>query len=243
MAHTTFTITSPLYDEVSTDAYKRKLLDAAPPGSKISAIRVTPKIAVRVERDYDPSNPRDNDNLGVMYCEHNRYSLGDKNAEDPRVDMCIKCKSKADCCYCEDPQIEQIMDPDVFAYLWLYLYDHSGITISASRGGNPFHCPWDSGCVGIIYMPRKVAEENWPSLKDDEDALRAAAEKCLQAEVEEYDDYLTGNYWGYVIENEEGMMEDSCWGFHGDKLEDTGMLDHVDEKYHELLKAAWDNRT
>jgi hypothetical protein len=37
----------------------------------------------------------------------------------------------------------------------LYLYDHSGITISTS----PFSCGWDSGQVGFIYLTRQKCEE------------------------------------------------------------------------------------
>lgn len=37
-----------------------------------------------------------------------------------------------------------------YVILPLYLYDHSGITISTG----PFSCPWDSGQVGWIYAPK-----------------------------------------------------------------------------------------
>ena len=42
------------------------------------------------------------------------------------------------------------------------------------------------------------------------------AEKCLRSEVETYDDYLTGQVYGYIIEDENGEQLDSCWGFLGD---------------------------
>ena len=95
----------------------------------------------------------------------------------------------------------------------LYLYDHSGITMSTGS----FGCPWDSGQVGFIYMTREKAEENWPSLKDDPDALRLKAEERLEAEVEVYDQYLTGEVYGYVIEDDDGEEVESCWGFYGEE--------------------------
>jgi hypothetical protein len=52
--------------------------------------------------------------------------------------------------------------------------------------------------------------ENWP---DDPDAL-AKAEACLRAEVQEYDSYLTGDVYGYVVAAGEDD-EESCWGFYG----------------------------
>lgn len=98
----------------------------------------------------------------------------------------------------------------------LYLMDHSGLTISTE----PFSCPWDSGRVGWIYMPISTARENWSSLPDDE--LREAAERCLRAEVEEYDAYLRGDTWGYTIEDEHGDELASCWGFLGEKYARQG---------------------
>lgn len=37
----------------------------------------------------------------------------------------------------------------------------------------------------------------------------------MVAEVETYDQYLTGDVYGYVIESEDGTVDDSCWGFFG----------------------------
>ena len=38
----------------------------------------------------------------------------------------------------------------------------------------------------------------------------------MDAEVKEYDDYLTGNCWGFIVEDESGEHLESCWGFLGD---------------------------
>jgi len=44
----------------------------------------------------------------------------------------------------------------------LYLYDHSGITMSTS----PFSCPWDSGQVGFAYVDRATVEREWGKIYD-----------------------------------------------------------------------------
>lgn len=46
-----------------------------------------------------------------------------------------------------EAKVKAALDEKV-AMLPLFLYDHSGITMSTG----PFHCPWDSGQVGFIYM-------------------------------------------------------------------------------------------
>ena len=44
---------------------------------------------LHAEDDPDPTNPRRDDegNIGTMYCEHNRYRLGDKTDLKSKLDM------------------------------------------------------------------------------------------------------------------------------------------------------------
>ncbi len=132
-------------------------------------------IVGKIEREEDPMDPREWDNLGTMVCRHRNYNLGD-TIETP------------------DNYKDLIVLP-------LYLYDHSGITMSTK----PFSCPLDSGQVGIIYV--KKGTEGF----SDED-LRSN----MKAEVEEYNNFITGNVWCYTIENSQGEYLDSCCGFFGD---------------------------
>jgi hypothetical protein len=90
----------------------------------------------------------------------------------------------------------------------LYLYDHSGITISCRS----FPCPWDSGQVGAIYV---TAEKVNAEYGDTSKSSVTRAIGCLESEVTEYDQYLTGQVYGYVITDDDGTEVDSCWGFYG----------------------------
>jgi len=179
-------------------------------------------ITVKIEYDSDPGNPRTEwDNAGTMVCWHNRYTLGD---EQP------KC----------DPQ-EYLADlPEDTLVLPLFLYDHSGITMSTGS----FGCQWDSGQVGFIFCTPETIAKEW-------NGDREAAQKCLEAEVKVYDDYLTGAVFGFVIEkivecdscgHHEPEHIDSCWGFYGHDGSLEAMRDHVEPEYHAALEAAWDNR-
>jgi len=69
---------------------------------------------------------------------------------------------------------------DVHTILPLYLYDHSGITISTS----PFGCNWDSGQVGWVFITNQTIKE--------EGIDESKVEEYLKSEVETYDQYLTG---------------------------------------------------
>lgn len=154
-------------------------------------------------------NPRENFDcwLGNMVCWHNRYTLGDEQpGEDPRrwLHEWRRGRKEKD-----------------FVILPLYLYDHSGITMSTSS----FSCPWDSGQVGYIIATRERAAELgivWD---------RNAIADILQAEVREYDQYLTGDIYGFNVEEKMpcGHWEDtdSCWGFYGTDWEANGLADAV----------------
>lgn len=187
-------------------------------------------IIVKVLHDQDPMSPLEWDNFGVMACWHRRYNLGHVQPKETPEEW---LKANA---------------PKGSIVLPLYLYDHSGITISTGSFGDP----WDSGQVGyIVATPAKIRE--CYMVKRITKATRAKAEALLRAEVKTYDDFLTGNVWGFTIESVKDCescgqkthgdeeVDESCWGFFGDDLE--GMKGHVDAKYHDALEKAWANRS
>lgn len=159
-------------------------------------------------QDSDASNPREDvDNFGRMVCCHRNYKLSDE----------------PDCLYNGKKHTETFDEPSDFQAWWeengkggailpLYLYDHSGITMSTGSFGDV----WDSGQVGYIYATRRMILENW-NRKHVTKKLREQADALLKAEVETYDQYLTGDVYGYQIEDGDGKHLDSCWGFFGHK--------------------------
>jgi hypothetical protein len=150
---------------------------------------------ITIEQDQEASNPRtEYDNFGTMVCSHKRYTLGDKT-DYRHSDFSTWAELQA--------KIEE--DNDVFVLLPVYMYDHSGITISTS----PFSCSWDSGQIGFIFCTNKqVAEEKWS---------KEEAVQCLIGEIETYDQYLRGDVWCFAIHNPENYDEvlESCCGFFG----------------------------
>jgi hypothetical protein len=131
---------------------------------------------VRVFYDERPDSPREWDNLGTMVCFHGKYNLGDKHSYDNNS-------------YSGWEEMEKdIIDTEnVHTILPLYLYDHSGITISTS----PFSCRWDSGQVGWIFVSKEVV------MKEGVDETRV--EEYLKNEVKTYDQFLRGDVYGYEI--------------------------------------------
>jgi len=172
---------------------------------------------MNIFHDDNPQDPREDDNICKMYCFHDSYILGDKhdirtNEYDNMNDL-----------------IEHNTLPKSDIVLNLYLLDHGGISISY----NDFSEKWDSGRVGFAVVPvSKIVSE----YGDDSPKSRELALKCMKAEIDLYNQYITGDVYGYEVVREEkcslGHVHptevDSCWGFYGDCIED--MLEHAGEK-------------
>lgn len=211
--------------------------------------------------DRDPLNPRkDYDNVATMVCWHGRYDLGDEQPKGDPIDYfrglvddeCPHCEGTGDdlegergdynllpdCEHCggtgviSDEDVMELFEKDHYL-LPLYLYDHSGITMSTGS----FGCPWDSGQVGWIFVSYERAHAEWGTHKMElvQEGFRGAKGnwqpaqykqgapltyldyyEFMRGEVETYDHYLTGECYGYVIEDENGEYLDSCWGYLGD---------------------------
>ena len=136
----------------------------------------------------------------------------------------------------------------------LGLYDHSGITVWTEEIGtrkSPPHvmddAGWDTSHIGYVM----ISQGRWDKINGGDPHEEVDGEArvgfgrvpvkmtrayaILDAEVKEWDDWLRGNVWGYVVTKPclEGLSEahdsdeeiascphaehvDSCWGFIGD---------------------------
>lgn len=205
-------------------------------------------LRLKIVHDTDPESPREWCNLGTMVCWHNRYTLGDEQPRGTALDYLLNLASvhmpniDEDCDKLARLRVAKILEKH-YIMRELYLYDHSGITMRTSA----FGCPWDSGQVGFIYISREKAlkEFGWKVLTAKR---RAQLESYLDNEVQTYDDYLTGNVYGYVVEEQDnttGEWEetDSCWGFYGEDIE--GVHGHATpftlEQVREAFADPWFN--
>jgi hypothetical protein len=163
---------------------------------------------IEIFPDNNPESPREWSNLGTMICFHTRYDLGDKHGYDHKDYSGWKEMEKA-----------IVKENNVGVILPLYLYDHSGITISTT----PFSCGWDSGKIGFIYVSKEDVLKEYGG-KIVTKKLKERVTEYLKGEVETYDQYLRGDIYGYKISkvttcdqgNEHKEEIDSVWGFYGE---------------------------
>ncbi len=187
-----------------------------------------------IHHDENAESPRDmGDYLGTMVCHHRRYSLGDPRKHNYGIgdfDSAAELKAAI------------MRDHKPLAILPLYLLDHSGLSMSTK----PFSCPWDSGLVGFIFVQKKDKLNLWGNRR----LTKKRAEQILQHEVEEYNQYLQGECYGYRLEkietcnlgHEHRTEEESCWGFIGSDHEKSGILDNLDKEDREAVLTAMGKR-
>ena len=167
---------------------------------------------LKLVQDSSPESPRTWDNLGTMVCFHNRYDLGDNhnyNSDDYNS--------------WEEMKKAIIKEENTAVILPLYLYDHSGISISTGA----FSCRWDSGQIGFIFVSKEKALEEFGG-KIVTAKLKEKLERILDGEVETYDQYVRGDVYGFQIVDEDDDVVDSCYGFYGYNHKESGMLDYID---------------
>ncbi len=180
------------------------------------------KHEIEIEYDEHAESPREWDNICVFHVAHRNYSFGDENYNDSE----------------SIHEAQRIAKKAGDIVLPLYMYDHSGITISLT----PFSCRWDSGQVGFVQIPRKKMIEEFEK-KIFTPALKKKALKIAESEVKTLDCYIRGDVYGYVID------EDSCWGYYSikDAMDDAkgtidGIIEYEKKKHFEKLKTWIKNK-
>ncbi len=179
---------------------------------------------IYIEQDIEPQNPRTEwDNLCTIVCWHPRYNLGDTHSLGNSDDL---YEFLADL----DPddfetyeqwqnlvskKIAAMIDTHELFIKPVYLYDHSGLSVSTST----YTCPWDSGQVGFIYVTKETLDKEGPHHYTPEQVS-----DILDGEVETYNQYLTGAVYGYTVTHSDYGDLDLCWGFFGYDHEKSGLL-------------------
>jgi len=181
--------------------------------------------------DLSDNNRSDWDNLGTITAFHKKYNLSDEDG---------KLNSDEFNSF-DELKTYLIEDKKALNIMPLYLFDHSGLSISTT----PFTCRWDSGQIGFIYTTKEQIKLMGVDKKD--------INKQLIQEIKTYDEILKGEVYGFTLteteevkivsiykdrtittETTEEKDLESCFGFIGNDgyksiLEDNGFKG-VDEE-------------
>jgi len=91
-------------------------------------------------------------------------------------------------------------------------YIHSRVVLALEESGIMFPDErWDVSWCGCVLVSKKEAR------------TKKKAYKLAEGLIKSWNDCLSGNVYGYIIEDKEGNNLSSCWGFYGD-IEESGIL-------------------
>jgi hypothetical protein len=142
---------------------------------------------VKICVDPEPLNPRDNNvNFGTIFHVVRDYDLGERKTLE---------------------EIQEIINDKSIISLPVYLLDHSGISISTFS----FMDQWDSGQVGVISVSKAKVLKDFNRKKWSKKLEKRAIE-IMKNEIIEFDAYLQGNMYCYLVEKD-GVVIDSCSSF------------------------------
>ena len=183
------------------------------------------KYKLEIFDDLNPTDPREFDNLRTMVCFHHRYTFGDET----------ELKS-SDFSSWEELENYLYKSEDALIVIPVFLYEHSGLYINTTG----FSCPWDSGQIGFIYTSKENIRKKY-GCKRISRKLKESISEILCSEVSLYNDYLSGDVYGFsVTDKESGEEIISSYGFYGTDYLGNGMFDYVSEYFTKLeLEVIW----
>lgn len=194
------------------------------------------KIEIIQDIDYQESPDQNGDDSLFLVGFHRDFTVERQGFEAYVAAMAYPDRDKYTD---EDLSEEQIEHKKAVAKRYhvfgLEAYIHSGVVLALSREGNFPDRGWDVSQLGAVFVEKK----HWRT--------RAQARKAALSLIQEWNDCLGGNVYGFVIEGSDGENVDSCGGFVGD-YDESGCLEQAREsadayylaqlKKHEAKKKA-----
>lgn len=142
-------------------------------------------------------NPREDfcNNTTIYAIKNSRYGIGDKQISREELEV-----------------LKESLEMDSKEYRILYMYNHSGISLSIV----PFPCKWDSCIAGIVVYNESEKDEK-------------VINEIMAEELQIYNAYLNGEVFEIIVENSEGDIVESIGGFYGNPFSNSSLQDYIDD--------------
>ncbi len=165
-------------------------------------------IEIEIEQDTDAQSPSENQDNGLfLVANHRQFFVQEPGEKSRQIDF--------------DELLERFKKTH-----WIFpleAYIHSGVRLSFGSEGNFPDRRWDVSQLGFVFVSKK----EW--------RLSKKAKAAAGALINEWNQYLEGDVWGYIVDRQ-GEHE-SCWGFYGQDYcisEAKSIAEHI---YKRKLKA------
>jgi hypothetical protein len=208
----------------------------------MNALEVIPYkgYTINIYQDEDPGNPMTEwDNLGSIVAWHRNYDLC-------TLDVSTNGREQKDLHFPTPDDFKEWLTENPSIVLPLFLFDHSGISVSTSSAHYRMcdSAGWDWGQVGWVFCTKKKVRSEYGRRRISTKVL-ALAEEVMRSQVNDFDKYLTGQVYGYTIENHAGEDVESCWGFYlgdDDTLTTGYMIDECKSSINHDIERRWQER-
>lgn len=171
-----------------------------------------------LEHQYD--NPTEcYDLLGTVNVFSRRYSIGHEHDYDTKSDLllclAINYNDSVEEIENDEERINRIdgIIEENYVILDLYLYDHSGQSISTS----PYSCIWDSGHAGYVYADFDKIKK-WFKVDEITEEIKQRAIEVIEGEIKELDRWVRGDTYfeGAIRHNDEWVDWVGCYDTYED---------------------------
>lgn len=105
---------------------------------------------------------------------------------------------------------EHDAEPGTFVGLSMTVHGMVALHVDVEDGNQPDR--WDSSFIGWAFATNDKITEQW-----GDDYNIVSIREVVVAEMETYASYLAGECYGYIIENYNGDLYDSCYGYYSDE--------------------------
>jgi len=167
---------------------------------------------IRLSHDEHTDSPLDGAGpVKISYRKGSRHTLGNEPLDsdgDEEIGQRIEAFSDKSINLDRAMRKEELLDPLIG--LPVYTYMHSGMAMRT----HPFHCQWDSGRSGYVYITPKDALE-WQGRKRMTPKLANVMKVTLSAIVEEFGRWRNGECYFVEVLDDKGEVLDSCGGYIG----------------------------
>lgn len=170
--------------------------------------------------DEDCASPREWDTLGNFYSNRRSYNPDNLTIMDLGET--------------EEERHKNLKEN--YLFYPVSFYEHSGISIGAMQFGmlsDLNNWGWDSGLFGFYAVRKDNKEVQSMSVEE--------IKKVLLNEIKIFNDYLNGQCFGYEIQNWDGDVVDSCFGYIGEEayqqMKEEAM-DYCDEHPLDVLELV-----
>jgi len=175
---------------------------------------------ITISNDDCAEDPRGWSSVGKMYCEHSQYKLGDGSLDEflQSIDYEGDNRNIGEIC--------EYLNKSGYA-VPISMTEHSCINVYRGAPNDP----WDAGYLGVYYV------ENRNDMTDEE------LNDNIDGELNEYNHYLNGEYYCYLVEKTVEMngwtkteQIDSCGGYSEVNFCETEARECVPKGYEPVVR-------